>query len=441
MRNIIFIYFLAIFSIFGQDGFKYNSKKRKIVVPIKIIDNLIFVPINVNGVELNLLLDTGVEETILFSLEEQEEEVSFKNVETIKLKGLGKADYIEALKSTNNPLKINNSFIDNNHELYIILDQKFNISSHIGIPVNGIIGYKFFKNSIVEINYIKKKLIIHRDYSKIQKKLIKRYSKIEISIEKNKPYITTKLSLNNNEIKAKLLLDIGNADAIWLFDANNNNIEIPENNFDDYLGRGFSGEIYGKRAKLDVLKFNEYEFKNLYVAFPDSVSVQSAKMVKNRVGSVGAEITRRFSIFIDYTKEIIYLKKNLNYYNPFNFNMSGLDFQHDGLQWVQEMVYLQTKKSQASGYGGIEISLNPYKYKFELKPKYSIFNVRKGSPAALSGIKKGDILLTINGKKAYYFTLQEISALLKSEENKQIVLEIERNSQVYKFSFFLKNII
>jgi predicted aspartyl protease len=27
--------------------------------------NLIFIPINVNGVELNFLLDTGVEETIL----------------------------------------------------------------------------------------------------------------------------------------------------------------------------------------------------------------------------------------------------------------------------------------------------------------------------------------------------------------------------------------
>jgi hypothetical protein len=28
--------------------------------------------------------------------------------------------------------------------------------SHIGIPVNGIIGYPFFKNNLLEINYDKR---------------------------------------------------------------------------------------------------------------------------------------------------------------------------------------------------------------------------------------------------------------------------------------------
>jgi hypothetical protein len=41
-----------------------------------------------------------------------------------------------------------------NH-LYIIVDQNFNISSHVGIPVNGIIGSSVF-NNLFEINYEKK---------------------------------------------------------------------------------------------------------------------------------------------------------------------------------------------------------------------------------------------------------------------------------------------
>lgn len=40
-----------------------------------------------------------------------------------------------------------------NYLVYIILDQGFNLFLYIGILVNGIIGYKFFKNNIVEINY------------------------------------------------------------------------------------------------------------------------------------------------------------------------------------------------------------------------------------------------------------------------------------------------
>jgi hypothetical protein len=41
--------------------------------------------------------------------------------------------------------------------LYIIVDQNFNISSHVGIPVNGIIGSSVFNNNLFEINYEKKK--------------------------------------------------------------------------------------------------------------------------------------------------------------------------------------------------------------------------------------------------------------------------------------------
>jgi hypothetical protein len=43
-----------------------------------------------------------------------------------------------------------------NHLLYIIVDQNFNISSHVGIPVNGIIGSSVFNNNLFEINYEKK---------------------------------------------------------------------------------------------------------------------------------------------------------------------------------------------------------------------------------------------------------------------------------------------
>jgi hypothetical protein len=39
--------------------------------------------------------------------------------------------------------------------LYIIVDQNFNISSHVGIPVNGIIA-SVFNNNLFEINMKKK---------------------------------------------------------------------------------------------------------------------------------------------------------------------------------------------------------------------------------------------------------------------------------------------
>ena len=157
---------LAI-TYWSQDGFRFDTDKNKVVIPFKLINNLIFIPINVNGVELNFLLDSGVEETILLSLEDKTE-VSLNNVEKIKLKGLGANEAIEGLKSSGNILKIN-ELKDFNHELYIVLDQDFNFSSHVGIPVNGIIGYHFSKTKSLKLTTTEKRLLFIKTKLKFRK--------------------------------------------------------------------------------------------------------------------------------------------------------------------------------------------------------------------------------------------------------------------------------
>ena len=72
---------------------------------------------------------------------------------------------------------------------------------------------------------------------------------------------------------------------------------------------------------------------------------------------------------------------------------------------------------------------------------YRILNLREDSTAALSGLQKGDINVSINKVKAYRYTLQEINSLLKPEEEKWITIEVERNSQILSFKFLLTDIL
>jgi hypothetical protein len=102
--------------------------------------------------------------------------------------------------------------------VFIILDQSFNLSSHIGIPVNGIIGHKFFRDNFVEVNYQKKKIIVHAKTAKYEEKLEKKFKMVPITVEKAKPYIMTTATVNNEKVPAKLLIDIGNSDAFWIFE-------------------------------------------------------------------------------------------------------------------------------------------------------------------------------------------------------------------------------
>ena len=437
---VLLLSLIVPLSVLAQEGFQFENKVDKVSIPFKFINNLVFIPIKVNGIELNFLLDTGVEETILFSLEDKKE-ISFSNIEKITLRGLGSDEAIEGLKSTGNTLELND-MKSGNHPLYIILDQDFNLSSHIGIPVNGIIGYQFFKNQLVEINYEKKRVILYKENSKNRKKIERKYNSLAITIEKSKPYLKSSIVMDSVEIPAKLLIDVGNSDAIWLFQNKSKVIKIPANNFEDYLGKGFSGDVEGKRARIPKFRISDFEFVNPIVAFPDSTSLKNVKMVDDRVGSVGGEILRRFSIVFDYSNEKLFLKKNREFSSPFHYNKSGLEIQHHGLQWVQETVRLQTVPIYRDTYDSkSDKTLTEFKYKFQLKPIFEIANVRKNSPAAKSGIQKGDIITKINNNPGYKYSLEEINSLLKSEEEKWISIEIERDSQVLKFRFQLLNVL
>ena len=74
-----------------------------------------------------------------------------------------------------------------------------------------------------------------------------------------------------------------------------------------------------------------------------------------------------------------------------------------------------------------------------LIPKYIVVDVRPNSPAAEAGINIGDALMSINGKPSYEFKLYEILDMFSKEEGEKMTLEIERNDEIYKIKFFLKN--
>ena len=436
MKKTVILCFLFIYGLptLGQEGFIFQKNVDKVEIPFKLINNLIFIPIKVNGIELNFLLDSGVDETLLFSMDDKKE-VSFFNVEKVTLRGLGSEASIEGLKSQNNTLEVP-GLKSTGHLLYIILDQSFNLSSHIGIPVNGIIGYHFLKNNLVEINYEKKRITIYDEENKIRKKIEKKFQEIPITIEKLKPYIRGSVIMDTSEIPVKLLVDIGNSDAVWLFQNASELIKVPEKNFEDYLGKGFSGDIEGRRAQIRKFTMSKFEFQDPVVAFPDTISIRNVKMVQDRAGSVGTEVLRRFTVAFDYPNRKMYLKKNGHFNDPFSYNKSGIELQHYGLQWVQETVRLETVPLSE----GTNL-MNNFKYKFELKPVYLIANVRKNSTAALSGIQKDDILVSINGVPAYKYSLEKINSLLKSEEERWITLEVERKGEFIKFKFQLLNVL
>lgn len=432
--GLILSFVLFCFLTKAQNNFEIKDGK-KTVIPFQLINNLIFIPININGVNLTFMLDSGVQETILFSLEDKE--VSFSQTEKIKFSGLGGDKSVEGLKSTGNKAQIGENFINKDFSIYIILDQNFNISNHIGIPVNGIIGYHFFKNHPIQIDYISQKITIYDSIDETPKKL-RKFKKFPINIEQSKPYILADVEMKNSKIEQKLLIDIGNSDPLWLFPSLIKDFVYNRPNIDDYLGRGFNGDVYGKRSRINSFSLKDFYFSKPLIAMPDEFSIQHVNMVKDRKGSIGGEIMRRFLIVFDYPNKKLYLKKNRNFEDPFVFNMSGIDFRQDGMVWSEERISISDKENPATK--GQTIDLSPgFQYKFVLKPNFVVSGVRKDSPAFIAGIRAEDAIISINGTKGTDFTMYKIQDLMKSENGKQINMVIQRNGMEIKFSFTLED--
>ena len=206
-------FFLTLFlstSIYAQEGFAFNDGKTSTSLSFQLVNNLIIIPLIVNGAKLNFLLDTGVSETLIFSLDDSKD-VIFSESQAVKMKGFGIKEDFTAYKCKNNTVSFKN-YSDKNHIIYLVLDQEINISSQVGITVNGIIGYHFFKNNLVKINFESKKIVVFKPTKKQLLKLDKKYSKIAVEVENYKPHINCYVNFEqqSSPIAAKFLVDTGN---------------------------------------------------------------------------------------------------------------------------------------------------------------------------------------------------------------------------------------
>jgi len=442
----LFLGLLFFFSVtsFSQQGLTLPANLKKDRIPFELVNNLVIIPVEVNGAQLSFLLDSGVNTTILFGITEVDS-LRVNNAKPIKVRGLGDGEGVVALESDNNEVKVGKA-VDSNHRIYVVFEETLNFSARMGIPIHGIIGYDFFKNFIVKSDYVSRKLTFY-DPSKYNKKNCNGCEEFDLSFHNNKPYMTIKMATQTGGVEEiTLLVDSGSSDALWLFKEEGVRSEDPKKSFDDFLGLGFSGNIFGKRSKLDNIWLGKFNLKDVKVAFPEKSATEGIKFFVERDGSIGGDILKRFTVIMDYNSQKMILKKNMNYSDPFFYNMAGLTIEHDGLEVVTELTtqrnfnFNNSSSAQNGTTSQAITDVNVYTH-FALVPKYVIVDVRKDSPAELVGLKIGDEIVAINGRPAYKTKLFALNTLFSSKVGKRINLKIKRNNLIQKVRFTLKKVI
>lgn len=423
----------------SQEGFRFlNQNKKTERIRFKFINNLIVIPLKINGKKLSFILDSGVSKTILFNIT-QNDSIGLNSVEKVSLRGLGKGEPVEALLSKNNKFSLKN-IVSYDKIIYVIVRDYFDLSSKMGTTIHGIIGYNLLSNYVVKINY-KNRYIDFYDPENFELKRCRKCETFPLNFYRKKPFIDAKVQLDTIGDKltdVKLLIDSGGSDAIWLFEHTKPEIVTPINHFNDILGEGLSGSIYGNRSRISTFKLGSFIIEQPTVSFLDSISTKNARMYKERNGSIGSNILKRFIVWFNYANNTITFKKNGSFKKGFNYNMSGLDVVYNGKQLVKE----EDVRSYSDAYNQSVSSTNSVKFitsfSYKFKPSYRIRNIVANSPADKAGLKVDDIILRLNNKPSHEYQLGEIIQKFQEKDGKRIKITVDRKGEKLKFQFRLE---
>jgi len=385
-----------------------KARKNRINIHFDMVHNLMIIPVFINGSDtLKFILDTGVSHTMITSLKGSYG-ATFNFAREINLMGLGEGNEIKAYHSFGNVIELP-GVIGFNQNVIILKDEFDYLSQGLGTQIHGLIGYDVFENFVVEIDYKSQKMTLYDPNFYEQRRrdrYMKKMDQVAMEVVKRKPYVYAKVEDEyGNEVRSKFLVDSGASHALTLFTSTNQNIVVPDNAIYTFIGVGLSGDIYGEIGKANKIELGKYKLKKPLVTFPDDASVQISNYEKDRSGSIGADILKRFTVVFDYDRGEMLIKPNGYFKNEFKYNLSGIDV--------------------TTPYPDV--------------PVYQVTKIRKGSPAWIAGLEIGDQLVTINGIETSEFSLSNLVQMLQSKVGRTMRVGVKRDDQIFQAKFTLED--
>ena len=278
------------------------------------------------------------------------------------------------------------------------------ISSIMGQPVAGLIGYDFIGQFVIEVDYAARKMNVYGPATY-------RYSGsgeiLPIKFIDKRPFVGVKITMEGREA-VEGMVELETADSGVLVvqrsfaEAHQLLKSVKGFRLGNVGGAGgsMSRTLQGRVRNIQVGRLS---INNPIVMFSQA---EAAKDATGGDGQIGGEALRRFRLILDYSRQRIILEPNKHLAEPVEADMSGFEL-------VAEDEGLKT---------------------------LTINEVLANSPAAEAGLQEEDELIAFDGRPVTEFSLEQIRQMLK-QEGKEYVLKLKRGSQALQVKLKTRRLI
>jgi len=347
------------------------------VVKIRVVNNVVLVPVRVNGRDLSFLLDTGSEHSAI-------------DANVASSLNLGQVADVEVLKNYRTQpatadqttrLEIGGLAFDG--KVLTVLNLA-SVAHALGSTVDGVVGNDILQGFTFTLNYSREELVTGR---------LAELGDTGVPLQLRRSGDEFFIPLHLMSLYEDLLLDTGtnSTNLSWGTWQQLSRAWTPDSTIDGVTRAGFPAPPAFLVCVPDM-RLGEIEVRDQAVRVQRPVNA-GAFSVAGFGGTMGSEFLRQFKVTFDLKHDEIFLKKDpRSKPDPYRYVTVGIQF---------------ARNDQGT---------------------YTVMSVWKNSPADQAGIRLGDRIRAINGESVTSMSAEQVSAQIHGEEGTAASLIIERGS-------------
>jgi hypothetical protein len=288
MRKLLFLVLLLCYLVTGCQS---KESLPEFSVPIEIADNRPFVAVKIKEKTFHFVVDTGGYNSIETEIAK---ELNLNLANKFQMPGAGEKT-VDAWTTTIDSFSIGEKSFTNRKFFALPLKE---IKENLKLPyLDGIIGYDFFGDSVLQLDYPNKKVSF---LSKFEGKTGVPFSIYGSHIPQ--------ISVEIDGIKSAFVIDTGDRSQLTLGQKFSEQV-LAKNSYqlseEKITGYGLGGAIMARTFELKSLKFGAVEAKNVLTRIPNlkgGVFAQS-----DFKGSIGSGLLKNYKVTFDYRNKVFFI--------------------------------------------------------------------------------------------------------------------------------------